>query len=146
MARTNPKIYNSVEYSFFKHFIMVYSVSLIIVALIYAALLMMSYSIILLLVAIINCLVFLCLDLYHISKFIILLTCYNDIICEEVISADMIVAHPYSNYTGVCVFVDGKSYRSDKAIKLEEFSSLVKNDKIKVGINLKNQRCIVFYD
>ena len=80
MFKTNPKIYNTVEYSFYRHFIMMFSILLIILTLIYASLLTMSYSVILFIIALVNCLAFLFLDLYYIVKMIILLTCYNNFI------------------------------------------------------------------
>ncbi len=146
MFKTNFKIYNTVEYSFYRHFIMIFSISLIILALIYASLLTISYSTILLIIALVNCLIFLFFDLYYIVKMIILLTCYNDFIYMEIDTADMAITHPDSTYTAIWVFVGDDRYTSDKVIKLYKFARLVKNDMIRVGINDKNRKCIIFID
>ena len=63
---------------------MMFSILLIILTLIYASLLTMSYSVILFIIALVNCLAFLFLDLYYIVKMIILLTCYNNFIYMEI--------------------------------------------------------------
>jgi len=146
MFKTNPKIYNTVEYSFYRHFIMMFSILLIILTLIYASLLTMSYSVILFIIALVNCLAFLFLDLYYIVKMIILLTCYNNFIYMEIDTTDMVITHPNSTYTAIWVFVGDDRYTSDKVIKLHKFARLVKNDMIRVGLNDKNQKCIIFID
>lgn len=146
MRKTDSRIYNSVEYWYFRRCIMMYSVSLIIVALIYAILLSMAYSYLLLAIAIVNCLVFLCLDAYNIYKLIVLLTCYNDLEYVEVRTVDMVIVHPNSTYTAVWVFIGDDRYTSDKVIKLVNFARLVKNDRIRVGLIERYRKCIVFMD